>query len=376
MMRSLIICGALIFIGASEAAMAQSQQPGPSRVVFIPRVRWAWHNPYDTITSRIYAQADLVRASGESAVYLAEARKLHAEAVDKEIDNWMKAVRAYWDIKITREEELVKLERQKQYRLDLRLDKQKITNSRTWDRLKNHPELTGSSIAEGAALNFLLARLSTSTDSLEAAEGNDLKLTAEQLHAIQLRQPGRGGEQLQFRADSEGDLKLDWWPYLLRTTQYEALRRQFETDRDNVLAQAKAARTIPAESLENLQKSLMELTRQFYKQASPDQWAQQGYQKYAQYKAAEAFLRRLDREVLRLQNSGDASVLAAAQGYDPKRHGATLASLLVYMITSGLEFAPATPGDEPAYHTVFATMRDVYVAIADSDEGSKRSDRF
>jgi hypothetical protein len=25
---------------------------------------------------------------------------------------------------------------------------------------------------------------------------------------------------------------------------------------------------------------------------------------------------------------------------------------------------------------VFATMRDVYVAIADSDEGSKRSDRF
>ena len=57
----------------------------------------------------------------------------------------------YWDRKNAREAGLVELERQKQYRLDLRLDKQKVINSRTWDRLKNHPELTGASIAEGRA---------------------------------------------------------------------------------------------------------------------------------------------------------------------------------------------------------------------------------
>ena len=225
-------------------------------------------------------------------------------------------------------------------------------------------------------MNFLLARMATSSDSLQAVGGDELKLTTDQLHALQLRQAGHGGEQLQFRADSEGDLKLDWWPYVLRAPQFEAPRRQFETDRDNVLSQAKVGMAIPVESLEKLQKSLMELTRQYYRDTDPALWTKQGYERFAQFKAGETFLKRLDREILRLQNSGDASVLRAARGYDPKQHGATLASLLLYMITSGLEFAPATPGDEPAYHAIFTTMRDMYVALAGDDEGVTRPTRF
>jgi hypothetical protein len=38
------------------------------------------------------------------------------------------------------------------------------------------------------------------------------------------------------------------------------------------------------------------------------------------------------------------------------------------MSRHGLEFAPAKPGEEAAYHTVFRMMRDVYVTIADNDE--------
>jgi hypothetical protein len=46
----------------------------------------------------------------------------------------------------------------------------------------------------------------------------------------------------------------------------------------------------------------------------------------------------------------------------------------VSMARHGLEFAPAESGDEPAYHGLFSMMRDLYLVVADRDQGTRPRD--
>ena len=92
-----ILVATVVQFGAVEFVQAQE-----ARAFAFAEVRWFMYDPYDTITARIYAQSDLIRARGDAAVDFAHARKLHAEAVDQELDNWVKHVRAYWDRKLVR----------------------------------------------------------------------------------------------------------------------------------------------------------------------------------------------------------------------------------------------------------------------------------
>lgn len=365
---------------AAPLPLARAQPDPRWPHVWVPAARWAWYDPSYGIAARVHAQADLLRAQGQASVNFAAARRIHAEAVDKELDNWVKQVRAYWDRKIIREQKMLELDKYKQIRLDQKMDDPKYANRRLWDRLKNHPELSGNSVPDGTALNFLLARLSGSVLSYSLSESKKpdtddvlepLALTMDDLHAIQLRQVGRDGTQMKFRADGNTELNLEWWPYVLRDSAYDAQRRAFETARDAVLAEAESGRQINVKSLQHLETCLMNFSRQFYQLNNPDDWVKLGPKRFSQYKAAELFLRSLDYEVMRIQNAGDIRVLRAARGYDPKRDGQHLVGLLTYMARSGVDFAPALPGDEPAYHKVFAMMRDLYVLVADDDGGIK-----
>jgi hypothetical protein len=245
-----------------------------------------------------------------------------------------------------------------------------------WDRLKNHPELTR--IETGDALNFLLNRLSSTALSYEFVrrsgdfeEGmlKEFQLAPEQLHGLQLVQITGGGQQLVFRADGGSGLDLEWWPYLLRWDQFAAERSAFEDARAAVLADADGGGEIRVDNLQGLERALGELVLRFYNELDREDWRKATYTKRSQYRAAEAFLSRLDREIVRIQNVGDVEAFRVRGGYDPAHDGDHLIGLLTYMTRNGVQFDRAAPGDEPVYHTVFMMMRDLYVTVAEQDEG-------
>ena len=372
--RLLIFVFAIVLLSTRASA-----QPRPvTNPIGLRPIPWAWYDPYYAITSRIHAQAELIRAQGDVAVDFAQARVLHAKAVDQELDNWVKQVRGYWDRKIIRENKRLDLEHLSQLRKDQHLDREKYRNSRVWNRLKNHPELT--QISEGKALNFLLQRLSATAlaydfvhegDDADVAYLPELHLTKSQLHSLNLRQRVSGDKDLVFRADGSSELDLQWWPFLLREKKFARYRVAFEAARDSVFRDVDKTTDLEVAKLQQLETSLGELSRAFYGVFGPEWMKAADFASFLQFQAAESFLRRLDALVLRLQNTGRIDVFRTRSDDAAELAGDDLVSLLTYMTRNGFDFAAALPGDEPAYHSVFAMMRDLYVAVADNDDSIK-----
>ena len=162
MIRSLTL-GLMLCLLACDPTWAQEVVVVRPEYRYPARIRWSLYDPYYAVTARVYAQAELIRSQGDAAVSFAHARNLHAEAYSKELDNWMKELRVYWDRKTVAEQKKLELDHVHQISKMRYLNDQKWQNSRFWDRLKNHPELSEVRIRNGDALNFMLARLAASS---------------------------------------------------------------------------------------------------------------------------------------------------------------------------------------------------------------------
>lgn len=86
---------------------------------------------------------------------------------------------------------------------------------------------------------------------------------------------------------------------------------------------------------------------------------------------ADLFLKELDREILRLEETGDIRPFQGGSNYDPKVAGDNLMSFLCFMNRNGLEFALAEPGSESAYHDLFVRMRALYLTVAEDDASTQ-----
>jgi hypothetical protein len=171
-----------------------------------------------------------------------------------------------------------------------------------------------------------------------------------------------------FRADGTGGLEGRWWPYLLRFDDFKDARRRFEDAREKAVAQVERGYEVDVKNLQQLESTLGELSNAFFQKFPPGAAAKVSIEHFVQVRAADSFLRDLNRQVKRLQASGDARGLRP-QFYDPGAAGKSLVNLLTYMSRNGTEFAPAEPGDEEAYSQLFVMMRDLYVEVADEDAG-------
>ncbi|MFO7902144.1 MAG: hypothetical protein ACQESR_14170 [Planctomycetota bacterium] len=365
------VVGACLLLGACPA---YGQRPGP----WLPRRGdWHWHNPRTALSSAIHSQADLMRAQGRRAVDFAAARLLVADAVDKELDNWLKHLRTYWQRNIEYEQNRIKLNQVRQVAKDQRLNDRRWQKSRAWERIKNNSELNKAAIENGKALNFLLDRLANTVGTydiarLEGAESpeafSDLQLTENQLHALRLSQTGVRGGKLFFRADGSSNVDLQWWPYKLRGDELKAEREAYMKARRDVFQQVKEGGELEVEQLERLKKAFGELSKAFYEHYVAREEAEAGWETFRQFYAARSFIQALDAEIARLESAGDGRVLQVQEGFPPEKEGSDIMGLLAYMNRNGLRFAQAQPGDEPAYHSVFRMMRDIYVTVADFDQ--------
>ena len=331
---------------------------------------WGHFSPYDAISSRVYAQAELIRAGGAADVDYATARAIRAVAVRQEIANSVERVRAYWDRKAIGEAERMK-------RAYHHLESKRKRNSQTWDRLKNHPDLNGPGIVNGTALNFLLHRLSGTVLAYEFANKDaksasqlvsQLQLTSKTLHGLNLRQAVPGGERLVFRADEGIGLRVDWWPPSLRDPALVSQRSGFEKSRQALVTDAKDG-TISDEAIAALDVALLDLREAFERRSTRDERFRDGMKSWQMHKQADVFIKSLAGEIGRVRNTADASAFDGSLRFD----GRDLISLLKYMSRNGLDFAPASPGEEDAYYATFAMMRDLFVTVTE-DEGLEGND--
>lgn len=352
----------------SEAIVAQRVYAGRT----YRRSYGNYYGAVDALASRVFAQAEFLRASGEASVNYATAREIRAQAVRLEIENSVLRIEAYWERKAIGEAERYKR------RTNL-LDSKRRQNSKTWDRLKNHPDLNGPAIANGRALNFLLHRLSASILAYEyshdySGDGDrvaeQLALPPKMMVGLQLRQHLPNGKSLIFTADDPAPLKVDWWPYTLRGDELESYRDDFAKQRQLVVKEARAGK-ISNKSLRAINQSFMNLSDEFHKQNNKAKRHSSGFRSWEQYKQADSFLKSMWGEIGRLQSVEDISFLDDELQFDTDRDGGNLVSLLKFMSRNGLDFAPSKPGGENSYHFVFAMMRDLYANVADDDEALK-----
>lgn len=338
------------------------------------RVYWGAYDPYYAVTSRIYAQAEMIRAQSDAAVGYAQARNLNADAYSKELDNWQKEVRVYWDRKIIEEKKKLELGHVKQIARMKYLNDRKWQNSRDWDRLKNHRELSSSQIQSGAALNFLLSRLAgtqlphkhdanSSLYSNEALE--DLRLDDKWFSHIKLKQGA-----LTFFANKQLKTEINLWPYLLRWEEFDSTRNSFEKARSNAVNEAEDKGRVSVANIQKMQHQLMSLSNKLHSSTTVNDWVKK-HRRYSQFNTSDRFLRELDREMIRVEKSGDIRPLKGQNGFDPNVDGDHVLGLLCYMNRNGIEFAPAEPGSEFAYHNLFVLMRSMYITVAELDESNK-----
>ncbi len=364
----------LLCLVTAEATMAQNVVVVDSVYRYPPRLRWATYDPYYAVTSRIYAQADLIRAQGDAAVSFADARNLHADAYSKELDNWKKELRVYWERKTLAEQKKLELDHVRQIARMKYLNDQKWQNSRVWDRLKNHPQLSDTKIRNGSALNFLLARLAASSlpyqfDPKISRYGEEalqqLDLNEELLEHITLTQG-----PFKFTASQTVDGTISLWPYILRWGDFDASRSAFEMARLAVVKESEAGGQTSVESIQRMETALIKLTNEFHSSPKVRQWVKER-NRFTHFYSGDRFLQELDREILQLEKSGDIRPLSGQSGYDPKTDADHVVSLLCFMNRNGVEFAPANPGSEFAYHNLFVLMRGLYLTVAEDDESLK-----
>jgi hypothetical protein len=338
------------------------------------------YNPVIVISRSVTAQGDMIRAQGESYeafqqgnLNYARARRELAEAVDKDLDNWLKYVRTYFDRRVERERRKMELFEITEERKDLYAVQRENGRRRLMQTMMNDPELTGASIEQGGAMNKMLAQFYNTPiaygielgPTLEHELGNRLDLTPEILSAIRIQTSNSGGGVSQFKLNQSMSLDLSWWPDLLRSKEFDDYRTAVELQRERMQGFVGARVMVPVEIMDSMENAISELMRSFYKKNPPGSRKGMPPEFVRKYIRAEDFLTQLDRDMQRIRDTGQASAIGSAQPFDPVGNGKDLPSLLSWMIRSGLTFAPATPGDESIYRTVFTQMRELYIHVAE-----------
>jgi hypothetical protein len=193
---------------------------------------------------------------------------------------------------------------------------------------------SNTQITSGVALNRMLPSLVRL--SATGTQGPPIPLDPEQLRRINVRVPGSRDNVGLFRSGG----KLEW-PSALRGPMQEKLDELIpvllEQVRDGNLNQRtyNEARKTAA----NLQD---DIKRQFYAdEIDGTSWI-----------AGKRFMENVSSSIRALQDPSARQILGG--GYAAT--GRTVDELVQNMARQGLQFAPATPGDESAYHALYTAM--------------------
>ena len=333
-----------------------SQQAAAQQVALPPAVAGT------PLSFQIHAQAVYLAGYGDMVDKMAVARRINAEAAALEIQDSVDAVSAYFEKRrINKENRKYELNPQE-------------AEKRRQQRMKTNVALLYKRYVNGKdptpVMNWLLRELAApmiayryaSQKQISEISEFDQTLSPDDLRLIGFTDGGGRIRTLVVAADDGGVLKTRW-PFPLQAPEFDDVRREFETSRDQLLDEAQKQGRIGYQSGENLRKNVLALMvaleAAYPKEVRTD--PSDHSSKFVEYITSKHFLQSLWGGVDRATTTEDMSVLSGRLRFE----GKTVVELLQHMCGSGLEFAPPGPGGERVYEKLFNSMKGLYFHVGE-----------
>lgn len=343
---------AMLGIGANRA-YAQPVRPH----IYLPSTRGA------TATSTyIDAHARHIVAVGDFLESAAIARRHHAAAADKEMDNSIKWVETYF-----KRREINRAYRRKENPpyLDKVAHREKVKDRRVRDLPLE--VLKGDVTDE---LNWLLDRLATASLAYDAIYGSndeyvdseiDQKLPPLDIQHIVLTDGGKkNGQKLTFRAHDAKVLD-DRWPVAFRAPEMRAARERFERARDKGLKEIRANKELSYTTWTEMKDALNDLAVQLVRKY-PLEYRKYGpFQEWLLYDNGRRFIKA---QVLAVHRAMATNRLETFDGSN-RFTGDSVFDLIRHMCRRGLNFSTPEAGDGPTYEKLLIAMRHIYLDFYD-----------
>ena len=344
------LVAAAFLVGATEKVVAQS-----SGRVFLPPTRGA-----TVLSSSIDAQARLFVGMGDFMERAANARKLHAEASSREMDNAVKWVETYFK----------KRELNRAYRLKENppyLDGLKEREEKYEQRIREFPEesLYGDPTSD---MNKLLDKLATTSLAYEAIYGSDSQfsdsaidqhLTPDDIFHILLTDGGRkDGQRMTFRA-SDADVLSERWPVVFREPDFQLVRQRYEQVRVKVLREIQNQHELSYTTWIEMQEALDVLAAELNGKYRKEERTKPPFTRWQTYYQGVQFLKGQASVIHRAYRTNQAEAFDGSYRFA----GDSVFDLIRHMCRRGLQFANPEAGDEPTYRKLFIGMRHIYLQL-------------
>ncbi len=342
--------------------------PSVAEAQFIYAGRYVGGGAGDSVTSYYNSQV----AASYARLNNAWAYHTMQFAIKQRIRNLVSAKNASWEMRTIDEAE--KLKRNISQMQQLRLIK-----SKKLERYVENADASEGSILNGEALNLFLDRLAVTVFTYKFENGSPsdvqfqnwdkIALDDDLLDRLQIVQNLGGGRKNVFRPTDGAAMKVDVWPILLQSKAFDELRTEFLATREQAILETRVGdeRAVSRETKEKLAETLAEMEEELVDRFDNKNFRiYQGIDNNLDYLHSEAFLKELKGQLRRINQLGDRSgeMFDGSFAFAGER---TLPEFVRYMSHSGLKFAAAKPGDEPAYFKMYRIMRDFYSTVQEED---------
>jgi len=286
------------------------------------------YGSYSNDPTGLQGAASYVQAQGNYKIQIQQARLLREQARQANIDTARKQIQFeawYESMKMTAP----------------KLRDQEMATA--LDRARKDPPAT--EIWSGTSLNELLRSIrKVGRNNLKS--GPQVDLSDVNLDSVNLTdKTGQGNAGMLKAETKDGKLAL-YWPSAFETAGFAEPARQLTQSLSEAVAALKKKEKPAATTLKDVQNNYRILSDKLAATASTDELSP------SQYIEAKRYLRQLDQAIKALNDP-------KASNYfdDWKAKGRTVAELVDHMTKNGLDFAPATSGDESAYSALYQALR-------------------
>jgi hypothetical protein len=280
---------------------------------------YGYGSNYSPAAGELYGTAAVIASTGDYYKSIMQARLTREQARQAAIETRRQLLR-----------EEIEAERMRPRAIDV------IRREQATDLALARGNAPAATVWSGRALNDLLHSINKSKKNL--TEGPRVPLGERVLEKVNLVSPGFKGQTRLLK----GKGKLTW-PTVLRDDKFDEARDNFSKKFQWAVGQLEDGEKLKASTVGDLRAALNQLNKQVSEsneELSP-----------SQYIEARRHLNQLEQAVRALDDPNVGKVFSNAW----KAKGNTVAELVRNM--NGLEFAPASPGQEGAYNELYQALR-------------------
>ena len=351
-----LVFAAVLMVSMELPGLLHSADAPPVRGhILLPPTRGA-----TVLSTYVDSQARYIAALGDHFESVAIARRHHAEAYDRELDNALKFVHTYFQ---RRELNHAYRFKEKRSYLDSLGDREKMQMELV---IKYPEEIQKGDLSK--KLNWLLQRNAGFLLAYAAVSGTEyrtgetaigMQLDARDIQRIWLTEASvRYGQRIPFRA-GDGKATQQPWPLVFLSPEFADARKAFEAAQDKARNELLGPQNqVSWETFRELQQAVDQLADVLARKYPPAVRSEMSGQDWAIfYDNGQRFLKAQAASVLRIAATQRPELFDGSMRFT----GNSVFDLIEHMCRHGLEFAPAQSGDEGVYTRLLTALRYLYM---------------